>query len=191
MNTTAFKFSISNKSRLNHKQIGCSKINIQNYSELKKYYEEFRKKFNTNIIIQEQVIGEFNEVIIGIKYDKIFGDICLIGIGGIYTELLKDFIILSLPFDINILERRLRDLKLYLMLNGFRNRPKVNINLLYENIMKLYELYKKEKLLEIEINPLLINEKELYAVDPPICKAINFRYNLLFVKCIKILKNSI
>jgi succinyl-CoA synthetase beta subunit len=31
--------------------------------------------------------------------------------------------------------------------------------------MKLYELYKKEKLLEIEINPLLINEKESYAVD--------------------------
>jgi succinyl-CoA synthetase beta subunit len=31
--------------------------------------------------------------------------------------------------------------------------------------MKLYELYKKEKLLEIEINPLLINEREAYAVD--------------------------
>jgi succinyl-CoA synthetase beta subunit len=31
--------------------------------------------------------------------------------------------------------------------------------------MKLYELYKKEKLLEIEVNPLLINERESYAVD--------------------------
>jgi hypothetical protein len=72
---------------------------------------------------------------------------------------------LSLPFDINILERRLKDLKLYPMLNGFRNRPKVNINLLYENVMKLYELYKGEKLLEIEVNPLLINEKESHAVD--------------------------
>jgi succinyl-CoA synthetase beta subunit len=51
------------------------------------------------------------------------------------------------------------------MLNGYRNRPKVNINLLYENIIKLYELYKREKLLEIEINPLLINERESYAVD--------------------------
>ncbi|WP_256443593.1 acetate--CoA ligase family protein [Candidatus Nanopusillus massiliensis] len=91
----------------------------------------------------------------GIKYDKIFGDIGVIGIGGIYTELLKDFIILSLPFDINILERRLRDLKLYPMLNGFRNRPKVNINLLPENIMKLYELYKKERFEEIEINPTI------------------------------------
>jgi len=159
-------FPLVIKADLNHKtDLGAVKLNIQNYSELKKYYEEFRKKFNTNIIIQEQVIEEFNEIIVGIKYDKIFGDICLIGIGGIYTELLKDFVILSLPFDINILEKRLRDLKLYSMLNGFRNRPKVNINLLYENIIKLYELYKKEKLLEIEINPLLINEKESYVVD--------------------------
>jgi succinyl-CoA synthetase beta subunit len=51
------------------------------------------------------------------------------------------------------------------MLNGYRNRPKVNVNLLYENIIKLYELYKREKLLEIEVNPLLINERESYAVD--------------------------
>jgi Acyl-CoA synthetase (NDP forming) len=107
-------FPLGIKADLNHKtDLGAVKLNIQNYSELKKYYEEFRKKFNTDMIIQEQVIGEFNEVIIGIKYDKIFGDICLIGIGGIYTELLKDFIILSLPFDINILEKRLKDLKLY------------------------------------------------------------------------------
>ncbi len=41
------------------------------------------------------------------------------------------------------------------MLNGFRNRPKVNINLLPENIMKLYELYKKERFEEIEINPTI------------------------------------
>ncbi|WP_231434234.1 hypothetical protein [Candidatus Nanopusillus massiliensis] len=39
------------KADLNHKtDLGAVKLNIQNYSELKKYYEEFKKKFNTDII---------------------------------------------------------------------------------------------------------------------------------------------
>ncbi|MGB9674853.1 MAG: acetate--CoA ligase family protein, partial [Nanopusillaceae archaeon] len=141
------------------------KLNIHDYSELKQYYKRFKLEFNTKVIIQEQIRGDFNEIIVGIKYDKVFGDIVLVGIGGIYTELIKDFIILSFPFTLEKLKIRLKSLKFHKIIEGYRNKPGVNIHLLYNEILKLYELYKKENLKEIEINPLLINEKEAYAVD--------------------------
>ncbi|MGC9133309.1 MAG: acetate--CoA ligase family protein [Nanopusillaceae archaeon] len=159
-------FPLVVKADLNHKtDVGAVRLNINDYSELKYYFEKFKEKFNTNIIIQEQITGDYTEMIIGIKYDITFGDICLVGIGGIYTELIKDFIILSLPFDIEILKNRLKELKFYKILEGYRNKPKVNIEILYDDIMKLYGIYKNENLKEIEINPLLINDKNSFAVD--------------------------
>ncbi|BFI73867.1 acetate--CoA ligase [ADP-forming] II [Nanoarchaeota archaeon] len=160
------KFPLVIKADLNHKtDAGAIKLNITNYSELKYYFNLFKEKFKTNVIIQEQIVGDFTEIIVGIKNDITFGDICLVGIGGIYTELLKDFIILALPFDLDILEKRIKELRLYKILEGYRNKPKVDIGLIYENILKLYELYKKENLKEIEINPLLVNDKEAFAID--------------------------
>lgn len=141
-------------------------LNINTLGKLLKAYVDLKNRFpDKDIIIQKQVIGDFNEIIIGIKKDETFEDIILIGIGGIYAELIRDFIILIPEFKKEDLEKRLKDLKFSKILFGYRNRPKINIDLLYDIINKLYKLYKEENLKEIEINPLLINDKEAYAVD--------------------------
>ncbi|BBL45560.1 acetate--CoA ligase [ADP-forming] I subunit beta [Nanobdella aerobiophila] len=160
------KFPVVIKADINHKtDKNAVKLNVYDYKELELYYNKFKKEFQKDVIIQEQIIGDYIEIILGIKKDITFGDIVLIGLGGIYTELFKDFIILSFPFDINMLKERLKDLKYYRILEGYRNKKGINMDILYENINKLYSIFKDKNFNELEVNPLLINEKEAYAVD--------------------------
>lgn len=140
--------------------------NIRSYQELMKHYNDFKKRFaGKDIIIQKQIVGDYREVIIGIKRDDIFEYFILVGIGGIYTELFKDYIIIFQGYDRDILINRLKELKYSKLLFGFRNMPPINFDLLYDIIKKLERLFLEKNLEEIEINPLLINEKDCYAVD--------------------------
>lgn len=140
-------------------------LDIDNFDTLLKIYDNLKRNFpDKDIIIQKQIKGNYVELIIGIKDDSIFEKIVLVGFGGIYTEILKDYVILVPPFSKEELINSLKNLKLSKILFGYRNR-RINIDILYDILIKLINLYENEKIKEIEINPLLINEKDAFAVD--------------------------
>ncbi|MEM1895808.1 MAG: acetate--CoA ligase family protein [Nanopusillaceae archaeon] len=140
-------------------------LDIDNFDTLLKIYDNLKRNFpDKDIIIQKQIKGNYIELIIGIKEDSIFEKIVLVGFGGIYTEILKDYVILVPPFSKEELINSLKNLKLSKILFGYRNR-RINIDILYDILIKLINLYENEKIKEIEINPLLINEKDAFAVD--------------------------
>ncbi len=161
------KFPVVIKADINHKtEKNAVKLNINSFLELSKEYKKFKETFpGTDIIIQEQITGKYQELILGVKKDKLFGYLVLIGIGGIYTELLRDFIILMPEYSKETMIDRLKSLKLHKLLFGYRNLPPINFSILYEYSINLYRLAIENNLNEIEINPLLINDDEAYAVD--------------------------
>lgn len=141
-------------------------LNIKNFSQLAYNYYLLKERFpDKKIIVQKQLVGNYIEMIIGIKKDKTFNYFILVGLGGIYAELIRDFIILVPEFDFNDLTNMIKNLKYYKMLTGYRNLPSINFEVLYDIIKKLERLFLEEKMEEIEINPLMINDKEAYAVD--------------------------
>ncbi|MEM0379274.1 MAG: acetate--CoA ligase family protein [Nanopusillaceae archaeon] len=140
-------------------------LDIDNFDLLLKLYDNLKKRFpDKDILIQKQIKGDYIELIISIKEDPVFEKIVLVGFGGIYTELLRDYTILIPPFNKEELINSLKNLKLSKILFGYRNK-RVNLDLLYEIVTNLINLYNNENIKEIEINPLLINEKEAFAVD--------------------------
>ena len=160
-------FPVVVKADLNHKsEKGAVIMNIINYDQLQDAINSLKSRFpNKNIIIQEQIIGKATETIIGIKKDPVFDYFILFGIGGTITELLKDFIILVPPFDKRDFLNQIEYLKLKKILFGFRDYPKVNLDLVYNTIKKLEKIFTENKLKELEINPLICKEDSVYAVD--------------------------
>lgn len=141
-------------------------LNIRNFTQLALNYFNLRERFpNKKIIIQKQIVGNYTELIIGIKRDPTFDYFVLIGIGGIYAELIRDFVILIPEFSIEDMMRMLKNLKYHKILFGYRNKPAINFYVLYDTIKKLERILIEENLKEIEINPFMINDKEGYAVD--------------------------
>ncbi len=139
--------------------------NINDFDSLVENFNKLLERFpDKDIIVQKQIRGDYIEVIIGIKNDYSFGEVVLIGVGGILTELLKDYIILIPPYTKEDMIKALKRLRFSKLFFGYRGK-KVNLDLLYDISIKLLRLYKNERLKEIEINPLLINESNAFAVD--------------------------
>lgn len=133
-----------------------------NKSTLEKNFKELTK-LSKDILVQKQVTGQ--QVIIGIKKDPTFNHIILVGLGGIFTEVLKDFTIKKTPVTKKQAQEMLEQLKAYNILNNFRNQ-KTKIKDLIPIIEKVSQLPKKyPNLKELDINPVIINDKEAKIVD--------------------------
>ena len=142
---------------------------VHNKEELEKNFDDLikiakRKKLNLQgILIQEYHEG--HELFIGIKKDPTFSHILLFGLGGIYVEILKDISMRACPITIRDAESMINDLKAKDILYGARGN-KINLNLLKKLLIKTSSIpIKYPNLLELDINPLIMNEKEAIVVD--------------------------
>lgn len=113
------------------------------------------------------------ELIIGVKRDPLFGMVLVIGAGGIFVELLKDAKPLLLPVRREDVEQALRSLKSFALLNGFRGRPAANLAPVIDTIMAIasYAQDNLDNLLELDVNPLMVNANGVIAVDALIVEA--------------------
>jgi acetyltransferase len=106
------------------------------------------------------------EVIIGGKTDPLFGPVILFGMGGVGVELFKDYSIGLPPLNTTLIRRMMEETKVYQLLKGYRNVPPANLKLLEETMLLFSQLLIDfPQIKEIDINPLLINEKEACILD--------------------------
>ena len=106
------------------------------------------------------------EILLGAKRDANFGPVILFGMGGIFTEVLKDRS-LGLPPMNRLLARRLmQETKAYSLLKGYRNRQPADLEQLEELIIRLSQLLIDfPEIAELDMNPLLIKNGKAVAVD--------------------------
>ena len=118
------------------------------------------------VTVQPMIERKGYEVIIGGKTDPLFGPVILFGMGGVGVELFKDYSIGLPPLNTTLARRIMEETKVYQLLKGYRNVSPANLKLL-EEIMLLFSqlLIDFPQLKEIDINPLLINEKEAFILD--------------------------
>jgi acetyltransferase len=106
------------------------------------------------------------EILLGAKRDPNFGPVILFGMGGIFTEVLKDRA-LGLPPMNRLLARRLmQETKAYSLLQGYRNRPPADMEQLEEMIIRLSQLLIDfPQIAELDMNPVLVKDGTPIAVD--------------------------
>ncbi len=132
-------------------------------SSARKYKPDARIR---GVMIQPYFLKPDYEILLGAKRDPNFGPIILFGMGGIYTEVLKDCS-LGLPPMNRLLARRLMEnTKAYTLLKGYRKRPAADIEYLEEMIIRLSQLLIDfPEIAELDMNPVLIKDGKPVAVD--------------------------
>jgi len=150
---------------LHKTDIGGVKTNIKNNKELKNAFSDLIKiKRIEGILVQK--MGKGKEIILGMKRDFQFGPVLMFGLGGIFVEALKDVSFRICPVSKKEAMRMIKEINGYPILKGQRREKPADIKKLVQIITKLSELSLKEKnVKEIDLNPIMINEKGAWAAD--------------------------
>ena len=150
---------LMHKTDLNAVRLNVSKENFsQTYKELNNITIE-----KEGIVVQKYAHGKY--LLVGIKKDPTFGHVLAVGLGGIYTEVLKDVSFRVIPVEKKDVQEMLQELKGFEILKGFRGE-KVNLKSVYTFLLKIARLAEKHPHIEeLDINPLIVNEKEATIVD--------------------------
>lgn len=140
-------------------------INIQNLKQAQKVFSKMQKiKGFEKVAIQKMLKG--TELIIGAKRDIQFGPTIIVGLGGIYVEILQDYSIGICPLTDKDATEMLKQLKTYKILTGARTKKPVNLKEIKKIILKIADLMEKNpNIEEIDLNPIIANKKEATAVD--------------------------
>ena len=106
------------------------------------------------------------ELIVGVKRDPTFGAVLMLGSGGTMAELVRDRVVELPPLNDLLARRMLESMRSWPLLNGFRGRPRVDINQLMDTLIRLsYLVAERPEIAELDINPLLVTPKFVIAVD--------------------------
>ncbi len=114
--------------------------------------------------VQREYSG--HEIILGAKRDTTFGVVVMVGIGGIYAELLKEVVQFVNPFSYEYFMKELKKTKVSKLIAGYRNIPPLDSKKLYDVAVKLgYLMEAFIQIKEIDINPLIATPEEMVVVD--------------------------
>jgi len=116
------------------------------------------------LLIQEMVEG--TEVLLGARTDPQFGPFVMVGLGGIFVEVLKDVAIRLLPVSESEAMEMLQELRGYRILEGVRGQPPRDIKALARAMTGLSDLFASHRsfLSDFEINPLMVRRESEGAV---------------------------
>jgi len=105
------------------------------------------------------------EMIVGSRRDAIFGPTVMVGLGGIYVEVMKDVSFRSLPLDRKEILTMVKEIRSYPLLLGVRGEEMKDINKLVETIIKVGAILRRCRgISDIEINPLVVYEQGMGAM---------------------------
>ncbi|MCX5843919.1 MAG: acetate--CoA ligase family protein [Deltaproteobacteria bacterium] len=151
-------------------ELGLVRLGVNNIEDVRQSYAVLMEKMNGQgkIVMYRQVKGKI-ELILGLVRDPQFGPCVMLGLGGIMAEILNDAVFAPAPLtreDALRLISRMRGKKI---LDGFRGEPLVNREELSRILVALGNmglLY--PRIQEIDVNPLIIGENGVVAVDATI-----------------------
>lgn len=161
---------------LPHKtEAGGVALNLSNAEALQTALDSMRdsvKRYAPDVafdqlLLERMAPAPLAELIVGIKRENGFGLALVLGTGGILVELLKDSRSLLLPTTDAAIREALMSLRSAPLLQGFRGRPAVDLDALVQAIRAVadYACEHAEQLLELDVNPLLVNAQGAVAVD--------------------------
>ncbi|HRZ26629.1 MAG TPA: acetate--CoA ligase family protein [Spirochaetota bacterium] len=153
---------------LTHKtEYGMVKLNIQNEEETLKAYQEISSSGMKldGVLVQEMIKGN-REFVVGLSRDPQFGPCVMFGIGGIYTEIMKDVTFRIAPLTEEDAEEMLEEIRMKELLDEFRGSPAVDRRALIKALVAIGDLGAScDQIAEIDINPMIICGNRPVVVD--------------------------
>jgi acetyl-CoA synthetase (ADP-forming) len=153
---------------LSHKtEAGMVALNINDAEQVARVFEALTGKAkNLDGILVEKMVRGSREFVIGLSRDPSFGPCVMFGLGGIFTEALKDVTFRVAPLTKEDALEMIDEIKTKKLLGEFRGSPAVDRDALAKALVGVGNLgIKYDAIAEIDINPLIICGDKPVAVD--------------------------
>jgi len=146
---------------------GGVKVNLSSDKEVRDAFKvivDNAKKYDSKaeikgVLIVEMVKGG-KEMIIGSKLEPGFGPVVMLGMGGIYVEILKDVTFRLAPFTDQEADDMISSIKTKKLLEGVRGEKPSDVEKLSECIQRLSQLVTDfREIKELDMNPVLVMEE--------------------------------
>jgi acyl-CoA synthetase (NDP forming)/GNAT superfamily N-acetyltransferase len=115
-------------------------------------------------LVQKMASGV--ELLIGVVHDPHFGPVLACGAGGVTAELTKDVAVRLTPLSDLDARDAVRSLRMFPLLDGYRDSPRVDMDALELLLLRISELVESHpQVAELELNPAVVSPAGVIAVD--------------------------
>lgn len=152
--------------RILHKtDVGGVKLNLTSEEETRRAYDEMiarvRDKLGADVeiwgVLVQKMLPRGKEIILGMTRDPRLGPLLMFGLGGIYTEALKDVAFRLAPISESVATEMIGSIRSHKLLLGFRGEPASDIPAVAECLLRLSQLVTEHpRIKELDINPLIV-----------------------------------
>jgi len=147
---------------------GGVKLNLRNDRDVREAYRDILSHFKDRRVIGisvQKMAPQGIEAIIGVTHDKNFGPVIMFGLGGIFTEVLRDVAFRVLPISEDTAAEMIEEIKGYPLLKGYRGQS-ADIRAVRELLVKVSDLMLiHPEIRELDINPVILYPSGYLAVD--------------------------
>lgn len=162
-------------------EAGVIRLKLNNAAEVRQAYADVmaaaravQPPARIHGVLVQPMVPPGTEIMLGARVDPQLGPLVLVGAGGVFVELLQDTALRLAPVDAAEARAMLGSLKSQRLLQGFRGAAPVDLDRLAELIARLSELIadQRQRLTEIDVNPLICAGERLIAVDALMARAV-------------------
>jgi len=143
---------------LEHKtEVGGVVLNVRSVEEAVQAVERLRPLSDT-LLVERMIADGVAEILVGVIVDPQFGQVLVLGAGGVLTELLADSVSLLPPWTAASIEAALDRLVVARLLAGYRGKPAGDREALVAAVLAVaaYAAAHRDSLLELDVNPIIV-----------------------------------
>jgi acyl-CoA synthetase (NDP forming) len=124
------------------------------------------------VLVSDLVRGGV-EMVVGVSQDPLFGPVVMVGVGGVFVEVLGDVTFRVPPFDRSEAHRMIRELRGFALLEGVRGAKPADLEALVDVIMNVQRLALDlvDDVSELDVNPLVVKPRGAVALDALVVSA--------------------
>jgi len=160
-------------------EAGMVHLNLRDASEVERAYQAIldaaaamAPRPGLHGVLVQPMAPKGIEVMVGARDDPQFGPVVVVGLGGVFVEVLQDIALAPAPVGLDEALAMLRSLKGAALLRGFRGTAPVDLARLAEVVCRISELAADAEgmIAELEVNPFICAGDRIVAVDALIVK---------------------
>lgn len=153
---------------LHKSDVGGVALGVSGADELSVAFDDMRARLDPPAYSVEEMAAPADgvEVIVGGRNDERFGPLVMVGLGGIFAEILGDMAIALAPIGAETAEQLIRELRGAPLLTGARGRPAVDVASLASAVAAISAAVAAHPdLAELDVNPLIVSPSGPLALD--------------------------
>lgn len=152
---------------------GLVRLDVGSPRQVREVYRELTERAQALVptpriegIQVQQQLTDGAEMIVGLSRDPVFGQVLLVGTGGVFAEVLRDVAVRPLPVDRRDVEEMVASLRGAALLAGARGRPRADTKALVDIALAVAKLATAcgDRLAELDLNPVVVRERGAGAV---------------------------